>query len=148
MSREFHTHREVGATLHQQLRHRQPSIAELCDRVEDGRLPADAGIIHRGARVDVCAAIEQQPCGFDIAELCGHVQQGRSLKQEAAGARAAAVQFRKPPVHQRRIGVELLRQAIELATEHVQHAGSVVPCRAARIEENVDAGAQSLGERP
>jgi hypothetical protein len=38
----------------------------------------------------------------------------------------------------------LLRQAIELATEHFQHAWSVVPCRAARIEENVDAGAQSL----
>jgi hypothetical protein len=76
-------------------------IAELCDRMENGRLPADAGTVHGGARVDVCAAIEQQPCGFNDAELCGHVQQGRSLKQEAAGARAAAIQFRKPPVRQR-----------------------------------------------
>ena len=98
--REFHTHPEVGATLHQESRHRQPSIAELCDRMEDGSLPADAGGVHGGARVDVCAAIEQQPCGFSNTELRGHMQQGRSLKQEAAGAGAAAIQFRKPPVRQ------------------------------------------------
>jgi hypothetical protein len=53
-----------------------------------------------GDRVfDVCAALEQHPCGFNNAELCGHVQQGRSLK-EAAGARTAAIEFGKPPVRQ------------------------------------------------
>ena len=116
------------------MRDRQSSIVELRDRVENGRLPADAGIVHGRARIDVCAAIEQQPCGFNIAELCGHVQQRRSLKQEAARARAAAVQFRKSPVHQLCIGIELLCQAIELPTEHFQHSWGVVPCRAARIE--------------
>ena len=76
--------------------------------MENGRLPPDAGIVHGGAPVDVCAAIEQQPCGFNIAELCGHMQQGRSLKQEAAAARAAAVQFRKSPVHQLWIRIKSL----------------------------------------
>src|SRR5688572_32212713 len=112
--------------------------------MEDGSLPADAGSVHGGARVDVCAAIEQQPCGFSNTELRGHMQQGRSLKQEAAGARAAAIQFRKPPVRQRCIRIELFRQAIELAAEHFQHAWSVVLRRTARIEEHTDTGAQSV----
>jgi hypothetical protein len=39
--------------------------------MENGRLSADAGTIPRGARVDICAAIEQQPCAFnDAANLC------------------------------------------------------------------------------
>src|SRR5687768_15986205 len=112
--------------------------------MEDRRLPADAGSIHCSPRVDVGSSIEQQSCGFYNAELRGHVQQRRALKQEAAGARAAAVQFWKSLVYQPWIGIELLRQALLPATEHLQHAGGVVPRRAACIEQQVDAGAQSL----
>jgi len=44
--------------------------------------------------------IEQQTCGVKSPKLRRHVQQGRSLKQESAGARAAEIQFRKPSVRQ------------------------------------------------
>ena len=79
-----------------------------------------------GARVDVRAAIEQSLRGFDNAELRGHVQQGRPWSRRRRRARAAAIQFRKPPVRQRWIGIESLRQTIEPAAEHFQHARSVV----------------------
>lgn len=101
MSREFHAQSKVGAALHQELRHREPSIAKLCDGVENGSLPANASLVWRGAGIEVCSSIQQEPCRFDIAELCGYVQQRRSLKEHPARARAAAVQFRKSPVHQR-----------------------------------------------
>ena len=117
------------------MRHRQPQIPELCDRVKNGRLTADTGHVDGGARVDIGATIEQQSCGFNAAELCGHVQQRRSLKQEAAAPRAAAVQFGKSPVRQRGIGIELGGQAIELLTEDFQDAWGVVPRRAAGSEE-------------
>src|SRR5687767_5615753 len=108
MARKRHAHTEVGAVLHQQLRHRQAVILELCDCVENGCLSADPDVIHRGTGVDACAAIEQQTCGVNGPELRSHVQQGRSLEQEAAAACAAAVQFRKPAVYELRIGIELL----------------------------------------
>jgi hypothetical protein len=101
VSREFDSQSQVGAALDQELRHREPAIAELGDGVENGRLPANASLVSRGARIDVCSSIQQEPCRVNIAELCGHVQQRRSLKEHAACARAAAVQFRKSSVDQR-----------------------------------------------
>ena len=109
MSRELHTHRKVSAALDQQSRRGQPFISELRDRMKDVCLSADAGVIHGGARVDVSSAIEQQPCGVDVAELGGHVQQRRALEQEAAAVSAAAVQFSKSPMGQPCFGIELLR---------------------------------------
>jgi hypothetical protein len=58
------------------LHHRQAEIFKLCDGVEDGCLAADAGSVDGGAGVDVCAAVEQEPRGFGIAELRGNMQQG------------------------------------------------------------------------
>ena len=90
--------------------------------MEDGRLPADPGVIYRGARVDVGAVIEQQPCRLKSPKLRRHVEQGRSPKEEAAAARAAAVQFRKSAVHELAIRIELLREAMERPPEHFQYA--------------------------
>ena len=72
MSREFHAQSKVGAALDQELRHREPAIAELGDGVENGSLPANAGLVSRGARIDVCSSIQQEPCRVNIAELRGH----------------------------------------------------------------------------
>jgi hypothetical protein len=56
----------------------------------------------------------------------------------------SSCQFRKAPVRQLWISIELLGQAIELPAEHFQHAWGAVLCRAACSEQNVDAGAQSF----
>ena len=99
VTRKFHTNREVRSALQQQLRDRQPSIAELRHRVEDRRLPSDAGFIHGRARIDLRPAIQKQRGGFKIAVLRGHVQQRRAPEDEAARARTAAVEFGEALVH-------------------------------------------------
>jgi len=99
MAWKLHPNRQVRAAVYQQLRHRQPSIVKLRDRMEDRRLAADAGFIRRRPRVHLRAAFHKQFCRFQVAELRGHVQQCRSLEKQTPAAGAAAVEFREPPPH-------------------------------------------------
>jgi hypothetical protein len=72
------------------------------------------------------------------------MQQRGSLKQEAAAAGAAAVQFRKPPVHELWIRAEPLGQPCTIETQHVQHAWRIVLRLPTCNEQEFDAGAQAL----
>jgi hypothetical protein len=60
------------------LRHSKSPIIELRRRVEDGRLAADAVLIHRRFRIDLRSAIEEKPGGLKVAVFRGNVQERRS----------------------------------------------------------------------
>ena len=73
VARELYASRDVCAAIQQELRHRQASIVELRHRMENCRLPADAGIIDRRASIDVRPAVEEQGDRCDAAKFRGHV---------------------------------------------------------------------------
>jgi hypothetical protein len=67
--------------------------------MENGCLPAYARIVHSGVRVDVGAAIEEQLCGVNIAELCGQVQHRSHLSAFGSNASQGAKMIGKSPFH-------------------------------------------------
>ena len=113
--------------------------------MEDCRLPADAGLIDCCARIHVCSTVEEQSDCCRVTVFRGHMQERCSVKQEAAPAGLAAIEFGETPVHECGIRVNQLSQTIEPAAKQLQHGWRVVLGRSTSIEKNLDAGAQSLG---
>ena len=74
---------------------RQAVIVELRHRMENCRLPADAGVIDCRAGIDVRATVEEQSGRCKVAVFRSHMQQRSSLKQEVAPAGLAAVELGK-----------------------------------------------------
>ena len=107
--------------------------------MEDGSLPTGAGIIDDCAGIDVGPTVEEQGGRPEVAEFRGHMQERSPLNREAAPAAHAAIEFRKTPVDECGIGVDLLSQAIQPAAEQCQHTGCVVPRLATRLEKEIDA---------
>src|SRR5206468_1557268 len=99
---------EVCTPLNQQLRYRQAPIVELRHRMEDGSLPADAGLIDCCAGIDVRATVKKQRDCCGVAVFRSHMQQRSSLKQEAAPTGLAAIEFGETPGHECGIGVNQL----------------------------------------
>src|SRR5262245_34852505 len=92
----------------------------LRHRMEDWRLPANAGLLHRCPRIDIGAALQQQPDGLNIAILGRYVQQCSSLEREVASAGGPKVEFRKTSVRQRRIGIKVFAEKVDPAAEQMQ----------------------------
>ena len=112
--------------------------------MEECRLPADAGLIDRCAGIDVRTVVEEKSDRCEVAVFRGHMQERSSLKRELAPAGHAPIEFREPFIHECRVRVNLRRQTIEPAAEQLQHGWRVVPGRAAGLEKDVNAAAQSL----
>jgi len=55
------------------VRDRQATIVELRHRVEDGRVPTDAGLVDGCAGIDVRPTVEEQPDGCEVAVFRGHM---------------------------------------------------------------------------
>lgn len=70
---QSHTHRQIGAASDEQLGHGEAVVAELRDRMEDGRVSADTGLVDRGTGVDVGTTVEKQRCRRRSTVLGGHV---------------------------------------------------------------------------
>src|ERR1044072_3680840 len=112
--------------------------------MEDGWVPAYAGIIDCGAGIHIGPTVEEQSGGCPVAEFRGHMQQRSSPKCQAAPAAHAAIEFLETPVYERVIRVNLLSQTIQPAAEQRQQRGCVVPGLATGLEKQIDAGAQPL----
>src|SRR5260221_158919 len=104
--------------------------------MEDGRLPADAGLIDGCTGIDVGATVKKQRDRCGVAVFCSHVQELSPVKKEIAPAGLAAIEFGETLVHECGIGVNQLSQVIEPAAEQLQNRGLVVPGLATGVEEH------------
>src|SRR5687768_1886026 len=108
--------------------------------MEECSLPADASLVDGCTGIDVRSAVEEQGDRGEVAVFRGHMQERPASKSEAASAGHAAIELGKALVHDCGISVDKLGQAIEPASEQLQHGGRVVPGGAARIEKDGHAG--------
>ena len=144
VSRKFHANAEIGAAIHQQLRHGKPPSSNCVTAWKMAvcpPTPASSTV----ARALTSAPRSSSRCAASrVAELRGHVQQRRSLKQEAAAAVLPQSSSGNRRCTSCGSASSCSAKRSSRPTEHCQHARRVVPGRAAGLEQQVDAGAQSL----
>ncbi len=94
--------------------------------MEEGGVPANAGLIDSRAGIDIRSMVQQQRGGCSIIVFGGDVQQRPSLNRQTASAGLAAMEFRETPIHQCGICVDLLDEPVEPPAEKVHHRRNVV----------------------
>src|ERR1051325_5957254 len=112
--------------------------------MENCRVAPYAGIIERGACIDLGSAVEEQSRRCDIAEFRGHMQKTSPLEREASAAAHTEIEFRKTPVYESGISVNLLSEAVQPVAEQREERGDTVLGFGSSLEKEIDTGAQSF----
>ena len=94
--------------------------------MENRGLPADIRLVDRRTRIYVRSTIKKEFGRFRISELGSHMQQRRSLQEQATSCRTAAVKFLKSPMHKIRRRVQLLSHSVKPAPQQIQKARHLV----------------------
>jgi hypothetical protein len=92
--------------------YQQAVITGLRHRMENCRLPANAGLIECCVGIDVGSTVEEQADGSNIAVFRSHMQKGSSSQQKGTSAGLAAIEFWEALIHDSRLGIHQLCQII------------------------------------
>jgi hypothetical protein len=135
---------EVGATIDQELDDLGVRPVKVGQSVEDRGLATYTVSVDVGEGINVCPPVEKEPAGVEEAILGGDVKEGCAAEADVATGRAA-IQLWVAAVEQFRVGIEQSAELAGAAAEEREDARNVVARVSSCSQEELDAGAETLG---